>query len=97
MFHRVQIDNDNGCHTTVKLDDKPLRCSGYRISQYAGEMPSIEFDVFGGVGMFFENAKIEVSDLDNLIEIMDADMFNEFCDRWKEKHDYTILESLVKA
>lgn len=49
-------------------------------------MPSIEFDVIGGVGMFFENAKIEVSDLDNLIEIMDADMFNEFCDRWKEKH-----------
>ena len=87
MFHRVQIDNDNGCHTTVKLDDKPLRCSGYRISQYAGEMPSIEFEVLGGVGMFFENAKIEISDLDNLIEIMDADMFNEFCDRWKEKHD----------
>ena len=29
----------------------------------------------------------KISDLDNLIDVMDADMFNEFCDRWKEKHD----------
>ena len=43
--------------------------------------------MLGNPEMTFKQAKIEVSYLDNLIEIMDADMFNEFCDRWKEKHD----------
>ena len=97
MFHRVQIINEGSIRTKVRLDNKPIRCFGYTISQSVGEIPKIELEMHCSPEMTFKQAKIEISDLDNLIEIMDADMFNEFCDRWKEKHDYTILESLVKT
>lgn len=87
MFHRVQIINDGSIRTKVRLDNKPIKCTGYTIYQSVGEIPRIELEMLGNPEMTFKQAKIEVSDLDNLIEIMDADMFNEFCDRWKEKHD----------
>lgn len=87
MLHEINIKQEkNSTCTHMTIDGKPIQCCGYDISQVAGELPKIEIDLLGSLDLRYFTDKIAIPYLDSLIEIMDVEMFKEFCEKWKEKH-----------
>lgn len=88
MKNRVEIINNGSCKTQVRINDKAIRCYGYDISQSVGYLPEIELQLMpDNIDLLFEDSEIIIKDLRQIAELMDEELFNQFCEIWKDKHD----------
>ena len=70
----------------VTIDGKPIKCIGYELRHYVGEVPSVDIEVVC-IPQIEENAIISVSNKEEIAMLMDKEEFYEFCKIWKEVHD----------
>lgn len=87
MIHKFKvepIENAPVC-ARVTIDDKPIRCRGYKIEHHAGEVPTVELEVLATPDCELD-AIIDVSNAAELARIMDKEQFEKFCEIWKEMH-----------
>lgn len=70
----------------VTIDDKPIKCTGYELRHYVGEVPSVDIEI-GCVPQIGENATVKISNKEEIAMLMNKEEFNEFCEIWKEVHD----------
>ena len=70
----------------VTIDDKPIKCRGYELRHYAGEVPSVDIEICC-VPQIEENSTVKISNKEEIAMLMDKEEFNEFCEIWKEVHD----------
>ena len=69
----------------VTIDDKPIRCIGYELMHYVGEIPSVNIEI-NCVPQIKETASISVSNKEEIAELMDREEFEEFCKIWEKIH-----------
>ena len=67
----------------VTIDDKPIKCTGYELRHYVGEVPSVDIEI-GCVPQIEENAIISVSNKEEIAALMDREEFEEFCKIWEK-------------
>ena len=70
----------------VTIDDKSIKCTGYELRHYVGEVPSVDIEI-SCVPQIEENAIVKVSNKEEIAMLMNKKEFNEFCEIWKEVHD----------
>ena len=69
----------------VTIDYKPIKCRGFELRHYVGEVPSVNIEVVC-VPQIEETSIISVSNKEEIAMLMDKEEFNEFCEIWKEVH-----------
>ena len=70
----------------VTIDDKTIKCRGYELRHYVGEVPSVDIEIVC-VPQIEENTTVKISNKEEIAMLMDKEEFNEFCEIWKEVHD----------
>lgn len=87
-MHKVKIEpiEEHPTCARVYIDDEPVRCSGYNLKQYIGELPSIELEMFITPSCE-HNMIVHISNKEEIARLMDKAEFEEFCEIWKEVHD----------
>lgn len=86
-MHKIKIEpvKENSIYTKIMIDGKPIRCSGYTISQCVDEYPVVELEVCA-VPNVEGAAIVHVSNKEEIARLMDEEEFKDFCDIWKEVH-----------
>ena len=80
----------------VTIDGNPIKCSGYELRHYVGEVPSVNIEVVC-VPQIEENAIISVSNKEEIAALMDREEFEEFCKIWERLHKTGIpTETLIR-
>ena len=86
MEHEVKIINNSGVRTEVVIDGYAIQsCSGYTVSQSAGEIPRITIEMIPPILMEIKGT-LAIDHLRDLARIMDEQVFNEFCVLWRSLH-----------
>lgn len=86
-MHKIKIEpaKENSICTKIMIDGKPIRCSGYNISQCVDEVPVVEL-VVCAIPNVEQEVIVHVSNKEEIARLMDEEEFKEFCDIWKEVH-----------
>ena len=67
----------------VTIDDNPIKCRGFEIKHYVGELPSVNIEVVC-VPQIEENAIINVYNKEEIAALMNREEFEEFCKIWEK-------------
>ena len=87
MIHKFKvepIENAPVC-ARVTIDDKPIRCRGYKIEHHAEELPTVELDILA-IPECDMHAIIGITNKEELARIMDKEEFEKFCEIWRNMH-----------
>lgn len=86
-LHKFRFEPMDECgRGKVTIDDKSIKCTGYELRHYVGEVPSVDIEI-GCVPQIEENATVKISNKEEIAMLMDKKEFNEFCEIWKEVHN----------
>ena len=87
ILHRIKTEplTENSICEKVFIDDIPVRCREYKIEHKLDEIPVITLEL-PIVPKLDENGVLKIEGLNEAARIMDEDMFNEFCEKWKTFH-----------
>ena len=86
-LHKFKFEPFDECgRGRVTIDDKTIKCTGYELRHYVGEVPSVDIEI-GCVPQIEENAIVKVSNKEEIAMLMDKEEFDKFCEIWKEVHD----------
>lgn len=84
QLHKFKFEPFDECgRGRVTIDDKPIKCTGYELRHYVGEVPSVDVEIFC-VPQIEENATISVSNKEEIAALMDREEFEEFCKIWEK-------------
>ena len=87
QLHKFRFEPMDECgRGRVTIDDKTIKCTGYELRHYVGEVPSVDIEI-GCVPQIEENATVKISNKEEIAMLMDKKEFNEFCEIWKEVHN----------
>ena len=88
-MHKIKIEpiTENGYGAKLSIDGNNVRCAGYTISQCVGEYPVVELEVCA-IPNVEQVSIVHVSNKEEIARLMDFDEFKEFCEIWREVHDY---------
>ena len=83
-LHKFKFEPFDECGIgRVTIDDKPIKCRGFEIKHYIDEFPSVNIEVVC-VPQIEENAIINVSNKEEIAELMDIEEFEEFRKIWEK-------------
>ena len=84
QLHKFRFDPiDELGRGRVTIDDKPIKCTGYELRHYVGELPSVDIEI-GCVPQIEENAIISVSNKEEIAALMGREEYEEFCKIWEK-------------
>ena len=84
LLHKFKFEPFDECgRGRVTIDDKPIKCTGYELRHYVGEVPSVDIEI-GCVPQIEENAIVKVSNKEEIAALMEREEFEEFCKIWEK-------------
>lgn len=88
MIHKFKvepIENSPVC-ARVTIDDKPIRCRGYKIEHHVEELPTVELEILA-IPECEMDAIIGITNKAEIASLMDKEEFEKFCEIWRVIHN----------
>jgi hypothetical protein len=88
MIHKFKVEAIENCPALarVTIDDKPIRCRGYKIEHHVDELPMVELEVLA-IPECTMDAIVGINNKEEIASLMDKEEFEKFCEIWKEIHE----------
>ena len=87
MIHKFKVEpkeNSPVC-ARVTIDDKPIRCRGYKIEHHVEELPTVELELLA-IPECEMDAITRIVNKAEIASLMDEEEFDKFCKIWREIH-----------
>lgn len=91
MIHKFKvepIENAPVC-ARVMIDEKPIRCRGYKTEHHVAELPTVELEVLA-IPQCEMDAIVEITNKEEIASLMDKEEFEKFCEIWGTIHNEKI-------
>ena len=87
MIHKFKVEPIENCPALarVTIDDKPIRCRGYKIEHHVDEVPTVELGILA-IPECEMDAIIGITNKEEIARLMDKEEFEKFCEIWREIH-----------
>lgn len=83
----IEIKTMGGCCTEVRIDGEKVRCSSYKLEQYAGEIPVVAIEIIPNIKDVKLKGIVEIENKEKIAMLMSESEFEKFCTIWRLIHD----------
>ena len=87
MMHKFKVKQNEKSPvcSEVTIDGNKVRCTGYKITHYPGEVPVVQMKLLANPELELD-AYIKIDNAEEIARSMNKDEFDRFCEIWKEIH-----------
>ena len=83
----IEIKTIRDCCTEVRIDGEKVKCSSYKLEQYAGELPIVAIEIIPNIKDVKLKGIVEIENKEKIAMLMSESEFEKFCTIWRLIHN----------